>query len=73
MHSKNQIVSLCAKLCEHSKSIVASIFENSMSKLKNTLNSVNTVDNDIRCISSAINELYLIRDWVLDADWPVSF
>ena len=24
MHSKNQIVSLCAKMCEHSKSIVAS-------------------------------------------------
>ena len=53
MHSKNQIVSLCAKMCEHSKSIVASnrkyllcqlnnngsILEQSMSKLKNKLNS----------------------------------
>ena len=53
MRSKNQIVSLCAKMCEHSKSIVASnrkyllcqlnnngsILEQSMSKLKNKLNS----------------------------------
>ena len=42
-----------------------------MSKLKNNLNSVNTVDNEICCISSVINELCLIRDGVLDADWPM--
>ena len=48
-----------------------SIFEQSMSKLKNKLNSVNTVDNEICCISLVINELCLIRDGVLDADWPM--
>jgi hypothetical protein len=85
MHSRNQIVSLRAKMCEHSKSIVASnrkyllfqlnnngsIFEQSLSKLKNKLNSVNTVDNEMYSISSAIIELCLLRDGVLDADWQM--
>ena len=58
MHSRNQIVSLCAKMCEHSKSIVASnrkyllyqlnyngsIFERSLSKLKNKSNTVHFVE-----------------------------
>ena len=83
MHSKNQIVSLCAR-CQL-LSIVASnrkyllyqlnnsgsTFEQSMNKLKNKLNSLNTFDNEICCISSVINELCLIRDGVLDADWPM--
>jgi hypothetical protein len=72
-------------MCEHSKSIVASnrkyllfqlnnngsIFEQSLSKLKNKLNSVNTVDNKMYSISSAIIELCLLRDGVLDADWQM--
>ena len=42
-----------------------------MSKLKHKLNSLNTFVNEICCISSAIIELCLIRDGVLDADWPM--
>jgi len=86
MHSRNQILSLCAKMCEQSKSIVASnrkyllyklknngsIFEQSLSKLKNKLNSLNTVDNETCSIASAVIELCLIRDGVLDADWQMS-
>ena len=47
------------------------MFGQSISKLKKNVNSVNTVDNEICCISSAINELCLIRDGMLGADWPM--
>ena len=82
MQIRNKIVSVCAKMCEHSKSIVASnrkyllyrlnnngsIFEHSLNKLKSKLNSVNIIDNESCSISSVIAELCLLRDGVLHAD-----